>query len=326
MAFLNINGSAASELNLSLCSVPPANGRKALYQCAMSLVRVGQLQQAERVGRDLLAQSVRYMDGKNYYAARRILCTIGSSNQENLGSMDGRPRFLLEAESRIQFDLFCANEELCSSRWENARTILQSVCSSLEQETDLDEYTSFAFGWLAKSIRQCRGLIRNVEENRAIVQELNSQWAQAIHNAEIAATQFPTELPAFCRESAWQQVWAQASIDSSFVATRLLEGAEVAQKAGMIREEHECLATWHEISQFRSESLPELPVEWQSRWNCLARQFSSIYEGEPNFDSTSYDGILNELEELQAAAKQVVLNNQATPQRNSHPQTATLVL
>lgn len=326
MTFLNINGSAASQVNLSLCSVPPANGRKALYQCAMSLIRVGQFQQAERVGHDLLAQSVRYLDGKNYYAARRILCTIGASNQEILGSMDGRPRFLLEAESRIQFDLFCANEELQSSRWENARTILQSVCSSIEQETGLDEYTSFAFGWLAKSVRQCRGLIRNVEENRATVQELNSQWAQAIHNAEIAATQFPTELPIFCRESAWQQVLAEESVDSSFVVDRLLEGAEVAQKAGMIREEHECLATWHEINQFRAGSLPELPAEWQSRWNCLARQFSCIDAGEPNFDSTSYDGILNELEELQSTAIQAARNTHVIPLNNSHPQTPTLVL
>lgn len=309
MSFLNINGSAASQVNLSLCSLPPANGRKALYQCAMSLIRVGQFRQAERVGHDLLAQSVRYMDGKNYYAARRILCTIGSSNQENLGSMDGRPRFLLEAESRIQFDLFCANEELQSSRWENASTILQSVCSSLEQETGLDEYTSFAFGWLAKSIRKCRGLIRNVEENRAIVQELNSQWAQAIHNAEFAATQFPVELPIFCRESAWQQVWLGEFVDSSLVGTRLLKGAEVAQKAGMIREEHECLATWHEINQFRAESLPELPAEWQSRWNCLARQFSPIQGNETSSDVTCFDGLVDELGQLQAMMQQVFMSS-----------------
>jgi hypothetical protein len=83
----------------------------------------------------------------------------------------------------------------------------------------------------------------------------------------------------------------------------------------MIREEHECLATWHEINQFRAESLPELPAEWQSRWNCLARQFSAINEGEPNFDSSSYDGMLNELEELQLTAKQAAQNTHAMPQK-----------
>ena len=315
----NINGSAASPENLSLSAVPPANGRRALYLCAASLIRVGQFRQAERVCHDLLAQAVRYLDGKNYYAARRMLCTLGTSNDSILGIMDGRPRFLLESDSRVQFDLFCANEELCSSRWENARFILQSLCSSLEQEVGLDEYTSFAFGWLATSIRRSWRLIRNASENQKSVRELNALWDNSLENSEIAATHFEWELPLFCRESAWHHVLTSDSIDSDFVTKRLLEGAGVSQQAGMIREEHECLAAWQDIKQLVPGSIPALPEEWQSRWNCLARQFSPL-GGELSPDELAFEGILGELNDIQDSLKQCLVPGDATPQRSSHLQ------
>ncbi|MCU0718743.1 MAG: hypothetical protein MUC83_03495 [Pirellula sp.] len=319
----NVNGSAASPENLSLSAVPPANGRRALYLCAASLIRVGQFCQAERVCHDLLAHSVRYMDGKNYYAARRLLCTLGTSNDSILGSMDGRPRFLLEADSRVQFDLFCANEELCSSRWENARFILQSLCSSLEQEVGLDEYTSFAFGWLATSIRKSWRLIRNASENQNSLRELNALWAHSLENSEIAATHFEWELPLFCRESAWQHVLTNASIDPDFVTSRLLEGAGVCQNAGMIREEHECLAAWQDVKQLVPGSIPDLPEEWQARWNCLARQFSPL-GGEQNPDEVAFEGILGELNDIQNSLQQCLIPGDVTPPKSSHLQRPAL--
>jgi hypothetical protein len=316
MNYSNVDGSASSSENLSLSAVPPANGRRALYLCAASLIRVGQYRQAERVCHDLLAQSVRFLDGKNYYAARRLLCTLGSSNDGILGSMDGRPRFLLESDSRVQFDLFCAKEELCSSRWENARLILQSLCSSLESEVGLDEYTSFAFSWFAMSIRKSWMLIRNASENQSSVRELNSLWAHSLENSEIAATHFECESPMFCRESAWQHVLTSNTIDSELVTTRLLEGARVSQQAGMIREEHECLAAWQEINQLAPGSIPRLPEEWQPRWNCLARQFSPE-RGELNPDEIVFDGILGELSDLRDVVQQCLTANDATPPKSS---------
>lgn len=323
MNYSNVNGSAASPENLSLSAVPPANGRRALYLCASSLIRVGQYRQAERVCQDLLAHSARFMDGKNYYAARRLLCTLGSSSDTILGNLDGKPRFLLESDSRVQFDLFCANEELCSSRWDNARIILQSLCTSLENEAGLDEYTSFAFGWFATSIRRTWQLIRNVSGNQRSIRELNSLWAHALENAEIAATHFEWELPLFSRESAWQHVLTSESIDLDFVSKRLLEGASVAQQSGMIREEYECLAAWHEINQFASNSLPNLAEEWQSRWNCLARQFSPE-RGELNSEDIAFDGLLGELSDLQDTLQQYLSEQNATPQKSLHPQKPAL--
>jgi hypothetical protein len=319
----NINGSASSPENLLLSAVPPANGRRALYLCAAELIRVGQFQQAERVCHDLLAQSVRFLDGKNYYAARRLLCTIGTSNDTILGNMDGRPRFLLEADSRLQFDLFCAKEELCSSRWDNARIILQSLCSSLEQETNWDEYTSFAFGWLAESVRKSWWLIRNANEYRNSTRDLFSLWVYSLNKAEIAASQFESDLPLFCRESAWQHILTTDSINSSFVESRLLDGASTCQNAGMIREEHECLAAWHDIQLFAPGSIPSLPEEWQSRWNCLARQFSPL-GGELASEDLVFEGILGELEDIQGSLHQYLASGNITPPKSLHLQRPAL--
>lgn len=319
----NINGSAASPENLALSAVPPANGRKALYLCAASLIRVGQFRQAERVCHDLLAHSVRFLDGKNYYAARRLLCTLGSSNDAILGSMDGRPRFLLESDSRVQFDLFCANEELCSSRWENARIILQSLCSSLEHEAAIDEYTSFAYGWLATSIRKSWRLIRNASENQNSLRELSALWKSSLENSAIATTQFEWEVPLYCRESAWHHVLTNDSIDSSFVTSRLLEGASVCQKTGMIREEHECLGAWQDIMQLAPGSIPSLPEAWQSRWNCLARQFSPL-GGELNPNDLAFEGILGDLNDIQDSLQQCLATGGVTPLKSSHPQRPAL--
>ncbi|MFN7875814.1 MAG: hypothetical protein ACK5PB_10885 [Pirellula sp.] len=320
----NINGSASSPENLLLSAVPPANGRRALYLCGAELIRVGQFQQAERVCHDLLAQSVRFLDGKNYYASRRLLCTIGASNDAILGNMDGRPRFLLEADSRVQFDLFCAKEELCSSRWDNARMILQSLCSSLEQECLLDEYTSFAFGWLAESIRKSWGLIRNANEFRNSTQDLQALWIYSLNKAEIAARQYESDLPLFCRESAWQHVLTTDSINSTFVVERLLDGARASQNAGMIREEHECLSAWHDIQHYTPGSIPNLPTEWQARWNCLARQFSPL-EGELASEDFVFEGILGELSEIKSSLQQSLASDNATPPKNLHLQRQALV-
>lgn len=320
----NINGSASSPENLLLSAVPPANGRRALYLCGAELIRVGQFQQAERVCHDLLAQSVRFLDGKNYYASRRLLCTIGASNDAILGNMDGRPRFLLEADSRVQFDLFCAKEELCSSRWDNARMILQSLCSSLEQESKLDEYTSFAYGWLAESIRKSWRLIRNANEYRNSIRDLHALWVYALSKAEFAARQYESDLPLFCRESAWQHVLINDSTDSTFVAERLLEGARTSQHTGMIREEHECLSAWHDIQQYTRGSIPALPTEWQARWNCLARQFSPL-EGELASEDFVCEGILGELSEIQNSLNHSLASSNAMPPKSLHLQRQALV-
>lgn len=319
-----ISGTASSPANLLLAVVPPANGRRALYMCAAELVRVGQFQQAERVCHDLLAQSVRYLDGKNYYASRRLLCTIGTSNDTILGNMDGRPRFLLEAESRVQFDLFCAKEELCSSRSDNARIILQSVCSSLHNESGLDEYTSFAFGWLAESIRKSWRLIQNANEYPNSARELYALWVDSLSRAEIAASQFESDLPMFCRESVWQHVLTSDSINPRFVTERLLHGASTCQNAGMIREEHECLATWLDILQFAPASIPSLPEEWQTRWNCLARQFSPI-GGEPANEDLACDSILSELTDIQGSLHETIASGNVMPQKSLHLQRPGLV-
>ena len=321
----SFNGSAASSENLYLSAVPPANGRRALYLCAASLVRVGQFQQAERVCHDLLAQSVRFMDGKNYYASRRLLCTIGSSSESIFGNMDGRPRFLLEAESRVQFDLFCATEEMCSARWENAHIILQSLCSSLEQDAGIDEYTSFAFSWLASSIRESLKLIRNKNESETAIQEMRLLWENALENAEIAATQFEWELPRFCRESAWHDLLTTGSELSDSIMARLVEGAYVSQRAGMIREEYECLSAWDEMRRDFPNSILPLPSEWQSRWNCLGRQFSPG-GGELNANDIVFDDVLSEINDLQTFLTDAMQRGNTTPQRNLRPQTPVLVL
>jgi hypothetical protein len=295
------SGLAASPINLQLAHRPPAQSRRALFQCALVQFQCGQHQQLERVCHDLQKLACRFIDGKNYYAANRLLVLANRSTPSNQHATGTNPQFPLDCETRLQFDLLCATEEIVALRWENARLILTSACEDIRVNGRIDEYTSSACLWLATASRHEFLRLRRKQCEEKEIRTLVESWNQSLEESERAAKAFSCELPHLLRERAWFPLLTQDTVDSRLASNQIEQSAASAQQSGMIREEFQSLADWRAMIDHHSFGVSEMSREWLERWNCLARQFAPISVG-PSLEDLQLDWIQSQLEELKHIA------------------------
>jgi hypothetical protein len=180
------SGLAAAPVNLQLAERPLAQSRRALYQCALAQLQLGQYQQLGRVLQELTYLSCRHLDGRNFYAAKRLSLLAKLDAPRNDHSRETDPRFPLDPDTRLQFDLLCAVEELSESRWDNARLILLSVCEDVRLRAGINEYTVSAFSWLATACRQEYLRLKRTPCDQKEMQRLCETWQRAVEESTIA--------------------------------------------------------------------------------------------------------------------------------------------